>query len=198
MEKLNPALDVESLLSLLIGNMVTSVLRNGTTPLQIALGILIHKKKLVKHLYDYKVTCSYDELRRFKKSSAVARYNVLREEEISPVPVNGLIQHFADNFDADMSSPNGKVSTHAIAMIECFPGNQRAGESEHFARIPKEEIKKPIHFDKQEDELLPFNGTENEQPPPLPLPCLPEEFIEKQRVSYSRVTDLDFDFLKVR
>ena len=99
--------------SLLIGNIVTSVLSNHATRLQLALGVLINRKKMIKHMFDYKVTCSYDALRRYKKSSAVARYTKLRREERVHVAVSGLIQHIADHFDAD---PNRKVSTHLLAM----------------------------------------------------------------------------------
>ena len=103
LHKLSPSLNADSLTSLLIGNMVTSVLRRHATPLQIALGVLMHRKKIIQHMYDYNVTCSYDELRRYKKSSAVARYTKLKREERAPVSVNGLVQIIADNFDADMS-----------------------------------------------------------------------------------------------
>ena len=67
LQKLSPSLGAESLTSLLIGNIVTSVLRNHATPLQIALGVLINRKKIIKHMFDYKVTCSYNEMRRYKK-----------------------------------------------------------------------------------------------------------------------------------
>ena len=96
LQKLSPSLEAESLTSLLIGNIVTNVLRNHATPLQIALGVLINRKKIIKHMFDYKVTCSYDELRRYKKSSAVARYTNRRREERVPVTLSGLIQHNAD------------------------------------------------------------------------------------------------------
>ena len=69
LQKLSPSLGAESLTSLHIGNIVTSMLRNHATPLQIALEVLINRKKIIKHMFDYKVTCSYDELRRYKKSS---------------------------------------------------------------------------------------------------------------------------------
>ena len=98
---------METLTSLLIGNMVTSVICKHAAPLQIVLGVLVHRKKLITHLSDYHVTCSYDELRRYKKLSAVARYQKLRTEESEPVTVSVLVQHIADNFDANLLSPNG-------------------------------------------------------------------------------------------
>ena len=197
LQKLSPSLDADSLTSILIGNMVTSVLRSRATPLQIALGVLIHKKKVIQHLYDYKVTCSYDELRRYKKSSAVARYTKLREEERTPVTVSGLVQHIADNFDAEMSSPNGKISTHSLAMIECFTETDVTIESESFPRISKAEMLSPVHFDEQEDEMIHFTGERKPLPPAIPPSNLPQEFCEKQRVSNERAGDMDFDFLKV-
>ena len=60
LHKLSPSLNADSLTSLLIGNMVTSVLDHYTTPLQIVLGVLIHRNKLMQHMYDYNVTFSYD------------------------------------------------------------------------------------------------------------------------------------------
>ena len=56
LQKLAPSLEAESLTSLLIGNIVTSVLRNHATPLHIALGVLINRNKMIKHMFDYKVT----------------------------------------------------------------------------------------------------------------------------------------------
>ena len=51
-QRLSPSLDADSLTSLLIGNMVTSVICSYPTPLQIALGVLFLEKKIVKHLFD--------------------------------------------------------------------------------------------------------------------------------------------------
>ena len=78
-----PFTQADSLTSLFIGNMVTSVLGHHATPLQIALGVLMHRKKIIQHMYDYNVTCCYDELRRYKKSSAVAR--PMLATELSPM-----------------------------------------------------------------------------------------------------------------
>lgn len=197
LQKLTPKLDTDSLTSILVGNMVTSVMRSHATPLQIALGVLVHRKKIIKHLFDYNVTCSYDEMVRYKRSSAMARYKKMRREERSPVTVDGLIQHIVDNFDADMSSPNGKISTHALAMIECFPESDNTTENDSFPRISKLEMKNPIHFDDEEDELMPFIGGGNPLPPPTLPSSLSDEFREKQRVSYARAGDMDFEFLQV-
>jgi hypothetical protein len=185
--------DPNSLTSLIIGNMVTSVLANHPTPLQIALGVFIHRKKIINHMSDYSVTCSYDELRRYKKSYAVVRYTQLMKEQRYPVTV----KHIADNFNAEMSSPNGKVSTHSLAMIECFPETENTDESDSFHRISKEDMKNPVHYDGSEDVLIQLCGAEKPIPPALPASQLPENFCLKQRISYDRADDMDFDFLKV-
>ena len=88
----------------------------------------------------------------------MTRYTKLRREERVPVTVSGLIQHIADNFDADMSSPNRKVSTHSLAMIECFPESDNTSVPQSFHRISKNEMKKPVHYDEHGDELIPFRG----------------------------------------
>ena len=59
------------LFSTLVGNIVANVVKNKTTPLQLAMGILLHHSKTtIRHLYDYRVTLSNDEVQRFKKSAA--------------------------------------------------------------------------------------------------------------------------------
>lgn len=54
--------------ALLIANIITSVLSNKPTNLQIALANLIRdSKSLINQLYQFRVTCSYDEILRFKR-----------------------------------------------------------------------------------------------------------------------------------
>ena len=61
----------QSLPALLIGNIITSIVKNLATPLQIALAVLLRDyKEQVKSFHDFGVTCSYDELLQFKKSVA--------------------------------------------------------------------------------------------------------------------------------
>ena len=78
-----------------------------------------------------------------------------------------------------MSSPNGKVSTHSLAMIECFPESENTNEPQSFNRISKDEMKKPVHYDEHEDELFPFHGEANNPlPPPIPPSELPDDTIQ--------------------
>ena len=52
----------DSLLSLLIGDIITSAVNKQSTPLQIAHGVNSHRKKTMMHMHDYLVSCSYDEV----------------------------------------------------------------------------------------------------------------------------------------
>ena len=63
----------QSLPALQIGNIITSVVKNLATPLQIALAVQLRdSKEQFKAFHDFGVTCSYDELLRFKKLVARA------------------------------------------------------------------------------------------------------------------------------
>ena len=103
--------------ALLIGNIITNVLYNNPTNLQIALGNLIRdSKSLINQMYQFRVTCSYDEILRFKKSAALAATKEIQLSGIHQGGV-GLLQAVADNFDAGISSQNGKMTTHSLAML---------------------------------------------------------------------------------
>lgn len=94
--------------ALLIANIITSVLSNKPTNMQIALGNLIRdSKSLINQLYQFRVTCSYDEMQRFKKSAVLAATRDIKLSGINQGSL-GLIQAVADNFDADISSQNGR------------------------------------------------------------------------------------------
>ena len=98
--------------ALLIGNIVTSALSSKPTNLQIALGNLLRDhKSIVNKLYRFGVTCPYDEIIQFKKSAALEATKDLKLCGIHEGRF-GLIQTVADDFDADISSQNGKVTTH--------------------------------------------------------------------------------------
>ena len=76
------------------------------TPLQIAIGVLLGgHKMLIEELYKYDVTCSYDEVRRFKRSAAVQSSKANRQlAGMRDVTESGLVQIIIDNFDAVISS----------------------------------------------------------------------------------------------
>ena len=93
----------------MIGTIITSVLRHKSTGLQIALGVLLRDSKtILSHTYHYGITCSYDEVIRFKMSGVMMASKGPNIQGISSAG-GGLVQTVVDNFDADIHSPNGKL-----------------------------------------------------------------------------------------
>ncbi len=75
--------------TIMVGNIVSSMVTCQPTPLQIAFGILLgDHKMLITELYKYGICCSYDEVRRFRRSAAVQSskaklLSVLRDASVS-------------------------------------------------------------------------------------------------------------------
>ena len=84
-----------SLSACMVGNIVTSMVTNGSTALQIALSVLVRQKSLIERLYDFGVT--------FKASVAHAADKIQNLRGISDCGI-GLVQTVADNFDVNISS----------------------------------------------------------------------------------------------
>ena len=179
------SLGEQSLPTLLIGNMVTSSIKKHPTPLQIAIGVFLRRKKLIMQMHDYLVSCSYDELLRFKRSSAVAKYNQMCSTRQQPISVEGLVQVIVDNFDAELSSPNGLLSTHEMAIIEMHSTVLEHQVTDTIPRISKSEMSNPICFD-EEDEIIPYSATEKPLPPHMPAVDPPEEYTLRFNVSPMR------------
>ena len=85
----------------LISSMITTIATSKVSMLQVALGLLVQDKKHIEHLYEYGVTSSYDEVRRFKISAA---HSAIQENEQYFDSEEGLIQGVSDNFDAHLST----------------------------------------------------------------------------------------------
>ena len=105
-----------SLMAGMIGNMITSTVNQLAQPIQVGIGVLLQRKSLIDTLYRFGVCSSYDEVLRFKTSAAVAASKNATIMGISSSE-SGLVQVIADNFDANISSQNGLVSTHGLAVI---------------------------------------------------------------------------------
>ena len=187
--------------ALLIGNIVTSMLTNKPTSLQIALGVQVRQKNRVESLHDFGVTCSYDEMQRFKASAASAAAGDVNSNlrDITDSK-EGLIQAVADNYDANISSQNGLKSTHDLALL-LTQEKESVGEDQNcretIKRISKEDMKKPVvsdvdikryHGPKKPDTCMPFDKTKHSV---LPLKLLAEQVVLLQRAK-----DLDFGFFK--
>ena len=79
-------------------------MKNLDTPLQIALAVFLRdSKEQVKAFSDFGVTCSYDELLRFKKSVAFTA-NANMDLSGLKSEVDGTIQGVGDNFDQQICS----------------------------------------------------------------------------------------------
>lgn len=110
---LHPKLD-RSLPALLIGNIITSIINNSYTQLQLALGLYMNSARKVKVLHDFHVSCSYDEVSRFKTSAAMY---VQRNPSKQLSSQNGLVQIVSDNFDLKLATQNCLQQTHSLAII---------------------------------------------------------------------------------
>ena len=181
--------------ALLIGNIITSVLRHRPTDLQIALGVLLRDyKTILGYTYDYGITCSYDEILRFKKSAAVIASNDPSVHGISSAE-GGLVQTVVDNFDADIHSPNGKLSTHSLAMMLTQPASDRNHDADTIERLNHGDVKLPIAAD-GDDEHVYYVGQKKPPLPEMPVPRLPDAIQTHQRISIARARELDFQFMK--
>ena len=148
---------------------MTSVLNNQETTLQVALNVLLRDSKaIVNNMYDYRVTCSYDELLHFKKSAAVAVAVDPNQQGISDAR-QGLIQVVADNFDCDISSPNGKLSTHSLAMIITQPGcRDDKYSNDDIKHLRKDELPQPID-DWHDESVVQYYGKKKQIMPTVPI-----------------------------
>ena len=198
LKAISPKLD-KTLPAALIGNIITSVINNEATTLQVALAISLRDKSLVQQMYDYRICCSYDELIRFKASAA----NAASQQSSLQGLMNsdaGLVQAVVDNFDANIASQNGLRSTHALALLvtqsPVAPCRTEPplDDSNCIRRLRKEEVanqtnnslviqryngpKKPKMLDVLRDKVLPLSE------------------LAKRQVSLNRAADLDHEFFK--
>ena len=141
----------ESLPSLLIGNMITSLVQNKFTDLLLDLGVMVKNKATVQHLADYCVVASYDELIRFR-TCAAAQANEEKSNGVLRHCSTGLVQAVSDNFDCNISSVNGQKQTHSLALIMVQSGTEDIGDDngETIPRLKKGSLKsaelKDVHI----------------------------------------------------
>ena len=181
--------------SALIGNIVTNVVSTQPTTLQIDLSVLISRKTLIEELYEYRVCCSYDEYLRFKASAAIAADMQIDLRGLVNAD-KGLIQVVTDNFDSNVSSQNGLISTHSLAVLLTVRDQEEVTEAEtKLRRLSREELKNPIS---QEVEVQRYQGPKK---PPMPEKETKREVLSlrvlaHQAVQLSRSRDPDFNFMK--
>ena len=195
LSSVHPKLQPYSLPSLLIGNIVSCVVTSQPTPLQISLGVLLSGQKLlIEELYKYRVTCSYDEVRRFLRSAAVVASRDKCWAGMSDSSIGGLVQVVIDNFDAVINSQNCRLDCHVLAMIATQANMTGEGTDQAIPRLSKEEMCQPIEC---ELPVVPFEGPKK---PPMPLQATiqvetSQEMTAAASQGLVRARDLDFDFM---
>ena len=116
LSKLSPNFE-KSLPAVMIGNIMTSMVTKRFTKMQLTLSVLASGRKLIEHLYEYRIASAYQEFRRFKVLAAASSDNNDKEVRAR----DGFIQIIADNFDAHIHSQNGLKETNNIATIIAQP-----------------------------------------------------------------------------
>ena len=180
--------------SAMIGNVVTSMVTNTYTSLQIALGITVRQKSVIECLRKFGVTASYVEILRFKASAVHAAARIQELMGIRPGS-EGLVQSVADNFDENISSQNGLQSTHALAILLTQPQKEQNDEKTYIRRIRKEKMSQEVLPD------IPVQQYRGPSKPEMPYSVSTKsplllKVLANQIMSASRAKEIDFLFLK--
>ena len=196
LSKVSPKLD-NTLPALLIGSIITSVVKNHATSLQVDIaGKMGESKKLINSLYSYKVTCSYSEFRRFKKSCACAAVEDIKLSGISNAD-HGLVQVIVDNFDADISSQNGKQSTHSLAVLltQSQTVEEETPKNDKIKRIHKDDMSKEIPYDVN---IHRYQGVKQPEMPQegATKAVLSLKALAHQAIKMKRASEMDFRFMQ--
>ena len=184
-----------SLPSIMVGNIVASVTANQPTPLQIALGVLMNEhKSVINMLYKFRITCSYDEVRRFLRSAAVQAARDTALAGLTDVSFGGLVQVIIDNFDAVIHSQNCRLDCHNLAMIVTQPRPTPITHDVTIPRLSKEQMKEPIDLDQT---VVRYRGPKKpDMPVQFSLNLKPSDELEQAvGISLNRARELDFNFL---
>ena len=139
---------------------------------------------------------NYDEVQRFKASAAKAAVDLASQRGVTDA-AGGLIQVVADNFDANISSQNGLISTHSLAMLLTFKDGTSETSSDETAirRLTREEMKMPVAED------VAVHRYKGPKKPDMPeqmarRAVLPLRVLPHQTVQLTRSRHLDLKFLK--
>ena len=160
----------------------------------VALAVMVRQKEVVEHLHEYRVVCSYDELKRFRSSvafhaSSANNSSILRHHS------EGLVQAVADNFDCNISSMNGLRQTHSLALMMIQHGREAVNKDEFIKRLKKADLK-DIYL--PDVEMSRYTGPKK--------PCMPENDVHSlvpplkvlcgAVISENVNSEFDFMFLK--
>ena len=147
----------------------------------------------MKTMNDFGMTCTYDELLRFIKSVAVAAAKSTELTAISKVE-DGLVQVMVDNFDADIASQNGKLSTHSLAVLLTQPDANSQQQEHSIPRLKKTDMTKEIDY---QLDIVRYSGPKKPKIPPqlLKLRVPPLKILAHMVLSQQRANESDFAFL---
>ena len=193
--KISPKFQKSPLVPTLIGNIITSTVCSQSTDLQIALGVMLNRHKdLIVEFSKYKVTCSYDEVLRFKHSAAICACKEY-SHGLTFKNVDGVIHIVVDNFDTEVHSQYCKLVCHVLAMMAGQASTSQTSKMLTIPRISKEAMSHPIPYDQP---LEPYVGSKHPpMPPPYALHQVPRlDLLCKKVVTTQRALESDFDFLK--
>ena len=188
----------------LIGNIITSIVTNQASTLQVALALMLRDKGLIMEFSKFGVCCSYDEILHFKASAAAVAHEQLNLRGLMSSE-SGLVQTVADNFDANISSANGLRSTHALALLVTQVNNkhipdiaeaQDTGGDTSIKRLKKEDMKTKLP---QQAILHRYQGPKRPEMPHQQVVrhVLPLKILVSQVISSNRAKDVDFTFLQM-
>ena len=187
--------------ALLAASIVTSKVNSRPTDLQIALGLMVDRKRLVQDLYKYGATCSYDEVKVFKRSTAIATIKDMEQQASTFDPKDGMIQVAEDNFDRNIASANCLESTHALATVYIqSPSSLNCSSStyEEIPAIPRITSRGPIKYSQDENEKVYFGTDKPELPAEFVKDLDPSDNVKKmQDASFKRAEELDLEFFKL-
>ena len=124
-------------------SIVTSSLTNQRTDLQVSMSNLANRKHLIKELSDFGITSSDDEFLLFEDSAACTAMEKGDQNFKTAAENEKLIQAIADNFDCNISSPNGLKQTHSMVVIvtqEQLLNATQSFSASHIRRKTKKDI----------------------------------------------------------
>ena len=173
------------------------MMKNHPPSLHITLGIKTRRSKsLIKVLQKYGVTCTYDDVRRFKHSDAKA---TTMEPSLPGLSTSScsLVQVIVDNFDTAISSPDRKSSTHSLPLLLTKPDSNSSETVQEFTtrRVKKEEMIERLQYDV---EIEIYYGPKK---PPMPQntpkrSVQPLRMLAQQLLSKGRASEMEFAFLQ--
>ena len=154
-------------------------------------------KSLIQQLNEFGITCSYDEVLQFKKSSAIAATEDIKLRAISDSKPS-MIQTVVDNFDADISSQNGKLSTHSLAVLmtqtsKIETANETSGET--IDRLSHLQMADSLDY---EVEIEHYRGPKRPEMPAAEAKksVPPLKVLVSMVISLNRAQETDFSFVQ--